>query len=45
MYTVKLTITWTVDYWKGGPAWNPVGEAQIHAVQRLPVQEVEAIGG
>jgi hypothetical protein len=45
MYTVKLTITWTVDYWKGGPVWNPVGEAQIHAVQRLPVQEVEAIGG
>ncbi|MEV6414899.1 hypothetical protein [Kribbella sp. NPDC051718] len=45
MYTVKLTITWTVDYWKGGPTWNPVGEAQIHAVQRLPVQEVQAIGG
>jgi hypothetical protein len=45
MYTVKLTITWSVDYWKGGPDWNPVGKAEIHAVQRLPVQEVQAIGG
>jgi hypothetical protein len=45
MYTVKLTITWTVDYWKGGPNWNKVGTAEVHAVQRLPVQEVEAIGG
>ncbi|GAA0945920.1 hypothetical protein GCM10009554_41230 [Kribbella koreensis] len=45
MYTVKLTITWSVDYWKGGPTWNPVGQAEIHAVQRLPVQEVQAIGG
>jgi hypothetical protein len=45
MYTVKLTITWSVDYWTGGPTWNPVGKAEIHAVQRLPVQEVQAIGG
>jgi hypothetical protein len=45
MYTVKLTITWTVSYWTGGPNWNPVGTATINAVQRLPVQEVEAIGG
>jgi hypothetical protein len=45
MYTVKLTIIWTVDYWKGGPNWNKVGTAEVHAVQRLPVQEVEAIGG
>lgn len=45
MYTVKLTITWTVAYWTGGPTWNDIGTAQIHAVQRLPVQEVQAIGG
>lgn len=45
MYTVKLTLTWTVAYWTGGPDWNPVGQATIHAVQRLPVQEVQAIGG
>lgn len=45
MYTVKLTITWTVAYWTGGPDWKDVGEATIHAVQRLPVQEVQAIGG
>jgi hypothetical protein len=45
MYTVKLTITWTVSYWTGAPNWKRVGEAEIHAIQRLPVQEVEAIGG
>jgi hypothetical protein len=44
MYTVKLTITWTVAYWTGGP-WRDIGTATINAVQRLPVQEVEAIGG
>jgi hypothetical protein len=45
MYTVKLTITWTVSYWTGRPTWHDIGEADIHAVQRLPVQEVESIGG
>lgn len=45
MYTVNLTITWTVAYWTGGPEWKTIGKADIHAVQRLPVQEVEAIGG
>ncbi|WBQ01818.1 hypothetical protein [Kribbella sp. CA-293567] len=45
MYTVKLTITWTVAYWKGGPNWIPVGTADINAVQRLPVQELQSIGG
>jgi len=45
MYSVKLTITWTVSYWTGQPKWNDIGTAQIHAIQRLPVQEVEAIGG
>jgi hypothetical protein len=46
MYTVKLTITWRVSYWKG-PAggWIDIGKANVHAVQRLPVQEVQAIGG
>jgi hypothetical protein len=45
MYTVKLTITWEVSYWIGQPAWKPIGTADVHAVQRLPVQEVQAIGG
>jgi hypothetical protein len=45
MYTVKLTITWRVDYWRNNQDWQKVGEAEIHAVQRLPVQEVQAIGG
>lgn len=45
MYTVKLTITWTVAYWTAAPNWIDVGTAEVHAVQRLPVQEVESIGG
>jgi hypothetical protein len=47
MYTVKLTITWEVSYWvgKGEGGWNPIGQANVTAVQRLPVQEVQAIGG
>ncbi len=46
MYTVKLTITWEVSYWVGQAAgWTPIGRADVHAVQRLPVQEVQAIGG
>jgi hypothetical protein len=47
MYTVKLTITWEVSYWIGKDAggWHPIGLANVTAVQRLPVQEVQAIGG
>ncbi|MFF0341146.1 hypothetical protein [Kribbella sp. NPDC004875] len=47
MYTVKLTITWDVSYWVGKDAdgWHSIGTADVSAVQRLPVQEVEAIGG
>jgi hypothetical protein len=47
MYTVKLTITWEVSYWIGKDAggWKPIGRANVTAVQRLPVQEVQAIGG
>ncbi|MDX2970580.1 hypothetical protein [Kribbella solani] len=47
MYTVKLTITWEVSYWVGKDAggWNPIGRANVTAYQRLPVQEVQAIGG
>ncbi|WP_020384789.1 hypothetical protein [Kribbella catacumbae] len=45
MYTVKLTLRWDVTYWTGQPNWKPVGSALVHAVQRLPVQEVQAIGG
>jgi hypothetical protein len=45
MYTVKLTLRWDVDYWTGQPNWKPVGSALVHAVQRLPVQEVQSIGG
>ncbi|WP_427893693.1 hypothetical protein ACQHIV_12045 [Kribbella sp. GL6] len=47
MYTVKLTITWEVSYWIGKDVggWKPIGQANVDAVQRLPVQEVEAIGG
>jgi hypothetical protein len=47
MYTVKLTITWEVSYWIGRDAggWKPIGQANVTAVQRLPVQEAQAIGG
>jgi len=46
MYTVKLTITWEVSYWVGrGTGWTTIGTADVHAVQRLPVQEAQAIGG
>jgi hypothetical protein len=46
MYTVKLTMHWQVDYWRSEVAgWKPVAPADVHAIQRLPVQEVQAIGG
>jgi len=47
MYTVKLTITWEVSYWIGRDqgGWHPIGKANVTAVQRLPVQEAQAIGG
>ncbi len=47
MYTVKLTITWEVSYWigKDSGGWHSIGKATVTAVQRLPVQEVQAIGG
>jgi hypothetical protein len=47
MYTVKLTITWEVSYWvsKQEGGWTPIGQANVTAVQRLPVQEAQAIGG
>ena len=46
MYTVKLTITWLVSYWVGqANGWQTLGTADVSAVQRLPVQEVQAIGG
>jgi hypothetical protein len=45
MYTVKLTIHWEVSYWRNKQDWRRIGEAEVHAVQRLPVQEVQTIGG
>jgi hypothetical protein len=47
MYTVKLTITWDVSYWIGLAAggWKSIGTAKVTAVQRLPVQEAQSIGG
>lgn len=46
MYTVKLTMHWQVDYWRSeAGGWQGVGQAEVRAVQRLPVQEVQAIGG
>ena len=47
MYTVKLTMTWEVFYWVGKDAggWKSIGTANVTAVQRLPVQESQAIGG
>jgi hypothetical protein len=44
MYTVKLSIFWDVSYWKAGE-WKLLGTYEVKAVQRLPVQEVQAIGG
>jgi hypothetical protein len=46
MYTVKLTIYWEVAYWRTLPhAWKTIGTYPVTAVQRLPVQEVQTIGG
>jgi hypothetical protein len=46
MYTVKLSIFWHVMYWKTHGDWQRIGnEFEVKAVQRLPVQEVQAIGG
>lgn len=45
MYTVKLTVFWEVAYWKSRGTWVPIGTYPVEAVQRLPVQEVQAIGG
>jgi hypothetical protein len=45
MYTVELTIHWEVSYWRNKLDWQRIGGADVHAVQRLPVQEVQAIGG
>lgn len=46
MYTVKLRIRWDVSYWHtNDDTWEFVDSAWVDAVQRLPVQEVQAIGG
>lgn len=45
MYTVKLTVFWEVAYTKSNEAWVTIGTYPVEAVQRLPVQEVQAIGG
>jgi hypothetical protein len=46
MYTVKLTIYWEVSYWRTlTHTWKTIGTYPVTAVQRLPVQEVQTIGG
>jgi len=46
MYTVKLRVRWDVSYWRTTTdEWVDLGSAWVDAVQRLPVQEVQAIGG
>jgi hypothetical protein len=46
MYTVKLTIYWDVAYWTVETnEWKWIGRYPVTAVQRLPVQEVQTIGG
>jgi hypothetical protein len=45
MYTVRITLYWDVAYWKESAGWTPVNTVPVYAVQRLPVQEVQAIGG
>jgi len=45
MYTVKLKVFWEVSYWKTHGIWASIGTYPVEAVQRLPVQEVQAIGG
>jgi hypothetical protein len=46
MYTVELKIFWDVSYWRTTTnTWEYLGSAEVDAVQRLPVQEVQAIGG
>jgi hypothetical protein len=45
MYTVKLTVYWDVAYWTEPSGWRLINTVPVNAVQRLPVQEVQAIGG
>lgn len=45
MYKLKLTVFWEVAYWKQGVGWRTLGVSQVNAIQRLPVQEVQSVGG
>lgn len=45
MYKVKLTVFWEVAYWKQGVGWTKLGVSQVNAIQQLPVQEVQSVGG
>lgn len=44
-YHVRLSIFWEVRYWSPVSGWNSLGVYEVKAEQRLPVQEVQAVGG
>jgi hypothetical protein len=45
MYKLHLTVFWEVAYWKQGVGWRTLGVSEVNAIQRLPVQEVQSVGG
>jgi hypothetical protein len=46
MYEVKISVFWDVAVWQTALSrWGDLGRYEVKAVQRLPVQEVQAIGG
>lgn len=46
MYTVNISVFWDVALWRTDQnSWSDLGRFEVKAVQRLPVQEVQAIGG
>lgn len=45
MYKVKLSVYWEVAYWKNDFGWRTIGTYPVEAIQRLPVQEAQSVGG
>ncbi|HEY3001742.1 MAG TPA: hypothetical protein VGJ44_05280, partial [Kribbellaceae bacterium] len=53
MYTVKISAFWTVQIFTPDPndpnrvegTWAPMGTFEVKSVQKLPVQEVQGVGG
>ncbi len=53
MYTVQVSAFWTVQLWTPDPndpdrvkgTWAPFATFEVKSVQKLPVQEVQGVGG